>query len=169
MTPDDFGHLFQNFARSAFRVEARDHYDVPAERDEFTAFRAGTKLHRRAPDQDAWLALVASATASGRTVDRVRLVTRPLSQYTRYEFACYPDNIAAGETIGIVERRWLQPDDQCWAGEDFWIFDDEIVVVLDYDKQHRFLRAAQTDQTDSYLRAKQRAISLSTAFHQYCE
>jgi hypothetical protein len=71
MTLDDFGRLFQSFARSAFRVEARDRYDVPAERDEFTAFRAGTRLHRRAPDQDAWLALVASATASGRTVDRV--------------------------------------------------------------------------------------------------
>jgi hypothetical protein len=91
-------------------------------------------------------------------------VTRPLSQYTRYEFACYPDNIAAGETIGIVERRWLQPDDQRWAGEDFWIFDDEIVVVLDYDEQGRFLGAAHAEQIDSYLMAKRRAISLSVAF-----
>jgi hypothetical protein len=165
MTLDDIGRLFENFARSAFRIEARDRYDVPAERDELAAFRAGKSRHRRAPDVDAWLALVASATASGRTVDRVRLVTRPLTQYTRYEFACHPDNIAAGETIGIVERRWLAPDDQRWAGEDFWIFDDEIVVVLEYDKQGRFLGVAQAERIDANLVAKQRAISRSVDFN----
>jgi hypothetical protein len=167
MTLNDFGRLFQTFARSAFRVEARDRYDDPAERDEFAAFPAGITLHRRAPNQDAWLALVASATASGRRVDRVRLVTRPLTQSTRYEFACYPDNIAAGETIGIVERRWLQPEDHRSAREDFWIFDDEIVVVLDYDEQDRFLGAAQAEQNDAYVVAKQRAVSLSVDFNRY--
>jgi hypothetical protein len=167
MTLDDFGRLFETFARSAFRIEARDRYEVPAERDEFAAFRAGMSRHRRAPDVDPWLALLASATASGRTVDRVRLVTRPLTQYTRYEFACYTYNIAAGETVGIIERRWLAPDDQRWAREDFWIFDDEIVVVLDYDEQGRFLGVMQAEQIDSYLEAKERAISLSVDFNRY--
>jgi hypothetical protein len=167
MTADDFGRLFENFARSAFRIEARDHYDVPDERDDFATFRAGKSRPRRAPGVDAWLALVASATASGRTVDRIRLVTRPLSDYTRYEFACYPDNIAAGETVRIVERRWLAPNDQPWAAQDFWIFDDEIVVVLDYDKQGRFLAVAQAEQIDSYLAAKQRALALSVNFNRY--
>ena len=97
MTLDDFERLFESFARSAFRVEARDRYDVPAERDEFAAFRAGKSRHCRPPDADPWLALVASATASGRTVQRVRLVTRPLTRYTQYEFTCYAHNIAAGE------------------------------------------------------------------------
>jgi hypothetical protein len=167
MTLDDFGHLFESFTRSAFRVEARDRYDVPAERDEFAAFRAGKRLHHRAPDVDAWLARVASATASGRSISRVRLVTRPLTEYTHYELACYPYNIAAGETIGIIERRWLAPDDQRWAGGDFWIFDDELVVVLDYDEQDRFLWVAQAEQIDSYLGARQRAIALSVDFNRY--
>ncbi len=163
MILDDFGRLFESFARSAFRVEARDRNDVPAERDEFAAFRAGKSRHRRAPDAHPWLALVASATASGRTVDRVRLVTPPLTHYTQYEFTCYPHNIAAGETVGVGERRWLAPDDQRWADED-----DEIVVVLAYDEQGRFLGVAQAEPIHPYLMAKSersryRSSSTSTA------
>jgi hypothetical protein len=36
---EEFGALFERFERSAFRIEARDRYDVENERDEFAASR----------------------------------------------------------------------------------------------------------------------------------
>jgi hypothetical protein len=39
---EEFGALFERFERSAFRIEARDRYDVENERDQFAAFSRGS-------------------------------------------------------------------------------------------------------------------------------
>lgn len=153
--------LFDRFERSAFRVEARDHYDVANESEEFAAFLAGGDLRQRTPDNDPWLALVARATADGRSVERVRIVGIPLSDYSRYEFACYPANAAAGERIRVVPRHRLRGSDRSWASRDFWIFDDATVALLNYDADGRFLGAEMAKPVDEYLDAKRRALGLA--------
>jgi len=167
MTPDDFGALFERFERSAFRVEARDRYDVPDEREDLAAFLNEQEVSPRTPGNDSWLALVAHATASGRRVERVRIVGRPLTEYTRFEFAVYPENIAAGEKIRVMERSSLQGIDRTWAEEDFWIFDDETVALLRYDEEGRFLGAETAGDVDAYLSAKQRALTISEDFSDF--
>jgi hypothetical protein len=122
------------------------------------------QLPPRTPGNNSWLALVAAATASGRIIERVRIAARPLSDYTRFEFAAYPENVAAGEKIRVLERRLLQGADRTWADDDFWIFDDETVVLLGYDEDRRFLRAEQVGNVDPYLVARQRALALSVDF-----
>jgi hypothetical protein len=84
-------------------------------------------------------------------------VSQPFTDYTRYEFAAYSDNIAAGEKVRVVPRAALAADDQRWASEDFWIFDDELVALLSYDEEGRFLGAQQAEDTTPYLDAKQSA------------
>jgi hypothetical protein len=56
---EEFGALFERFERSAFRIEARDRYDVEHERDEFAAFLEGKPLPPRFAESDPWLSLVA--------------------------------------------------------------------------------------------------------------
>lgn len=168
MNHDTLDTFFDRFRTSAFRVEARDHYDVPAERDEFLAFRQGRRLPHRTPYGDPWLARVAAASQSGLTIQRVRLVTLPINKYTRYESARYLDNAAAGEHIGVIERGWLQRHDQVWTTEDFWIFDDERVLTLEYDDHGRFLGAVPVNGLAPYLAAKRRAIDLSVDFERSC-
>src|SRR5579859_572287 len=104
---EEFGALFERFERSAFRIEARDHYDVANERDEFAAFLEGRPLPPRSPESDRWLSLVAAHNAAGRLIERVRIVSQPLTDYTRYEFAAYRDNIAAGEKVRVLPRTAL--------------------------------------------------------------
>ncbi len=126
-----------------------------------TAFLNGNDVPPRSPENDSWLALVAHATGSGRTVERVRILTRPPNAYTRFEFAVYPENIAAGETIRVIERRELQSADRTWADDDFWVFDDATVARLDYDNKGHFLAAQRVNDVAPYLFAKQRALSIS--------
>jgi hypothetical protein len=164
MTPEDFGALFERFERSAFRLEARDRYDVPDEQEDLTAFLNGQKPTPKTPDNDSWLALVARATASGRSIVRVRIVGRPLTEYTRFEFAAYPENIAAGEEIRVVERGSLHGIDTTWADDDFWIFDDETVALLRYDDEGRFLGAERVSDVGAYLSARQQALTMSVSF-----
>jgi hypothetical protein len=58
MDPEEFGLLFERFARSAFRLKAGDAYDVPTERKPFVAYlNRGTR-----PQQiDSWLRLVSAS------------------------------------------------------------------------------------------------------------
>jgi hypothetical protein len=164
MNQDDYGALFEHFERSAFRLEARDQYAVEDEQQDLAAFLNGQQSPPRTPRYNSWLGLVARATASGRTVERVRIAARPLTDYTRFEFAAYPENIAAGEKVRVVERGSLQGADRAWADKDFWIFDDKTVALLRYDEEGRFLRAERTADIDAYLSAKRRALGLSVDF-----
>jgi hypothetical protein len=164
---EEFGALFERFERSAFRVEVRDHYDVDEEREEFAAFLEGRALPPRTAESHAWLGLVAASTAAGRVIERVRIVSEPLTDYTRYEFAAYRDNIAAGEKIRVIPRRALAPPDQSWASEDFWIFDDALVVLLSYDERGHFLAVHKQEDIHSYLHAKQRALSIGIEFDEF--
>lgn len=68
--------------------------------------------------------MVAGGKAAGRLIERVRLVSEALTEYTRFEFTGYRENIAAREKVRVVPRAALADADQGWASEDFWIFDD---------------------------------------------
>jgi hypothetical protein len=161
VTPEEYSALFEGFSRSAFRVEARDEYNVPDEQEDLAAFSKGQKVPPRTPDNDSWLALVARATAAGRSMTRVRVIGRPVTSYTRFEFAAYQENVAAGERIRVIERAWLHGADTSWADTDFWLFDDETAALLRYGNQGHFLGADRASDLDTYLSAKQRALALS--------
>lgn len=133
MTPGD---LYRDCALSAWRVEALQHYTVLGDEVRQRAFRAGDPLPppRQAKQDD--LALITQLHEAGRTIGRIHVVDRPLSDYVRYELAVYPENVAAGEEVRIADRS-LYPE----LGEitaDFVIFDaeagsDTAVVLFDYD------------------------------------
>jgi hypothetical protein len=72
---EEFSALFERFERSAFRVEARDRYNVDHEREAFAAFREGRKLRPRTTASDPWPTLVAAHAAAGRVIERVRIVS----------------------------------------------------------------------------------------------
>ncbi len=52
ISPDDFGKLFAEFGREAFRLETLSVYTIPDERETFAAFKAGETQpdkHKNAP------------------------------------------------------------------------------------------------------------------------
>lgn len=157
----EFNALFRRFKHSAFRLEARDTYDVAFEREGLDAFLTGRPVPPRSPEAAAWLELVAAATASGRRIERVRIVSRPLNAYTQFELSAYRDNVSAGERIRVLDRAFLSATDMHWASKDFWIFDERTVVLLDYNDRGRFLGVKQAAPAGEYLRAQGRALELA--------
>lgn len=93
-----WSRYFRDFASSAFRLELRQVYTMPGEADELRRFRAG---EQPPPGYHyGWLDTVAEARQAGKTMRRVRVVKRPLTDYTQYEFAWgYACNVEAGEDI----------------------------------------------------------------------
>ncbi|RKR91450.1 hypothetical protein BDK92_5846 [Micromonospora pisi] len=126
-----FDELLRDCKRSAVHLEMRDSYmqDDPM----LTAWRAG---HRDDPaDRESWwrpwLDLMADTTGRGVKVRRARIVSEPVSEYIRFEHDITFTNLAAGEQVRWLPRR--QATDLALPGNDFWLFDDELVLVNHFD------------------------------------
>jgi hypothetical protein len=162
----DLVDMYGQFKRYAWRLEARNHYDVDGESAaELADFLLTGVPDRRTPEDDEWLAGIVDATRRGAQFGRVRLVGRPITDYTKYEFACYPDNVAAGEDVQIVERAWLPSHLQ--DALDFWLFDDTHVYIQRYDDDGHYLGAEYDPDVHRYLAIRQEVTTLSVSLAAY--
>jgi hypothetical protein len=85
----------------------------------------------------SWLDMLREATAEGRHFARVRLVSLPLSNYSRFGVWCAQFTGGAGEDI-----RYLTRDQANTSGlpyEDYWLFDSSKLVRMHFDDSDRFL------------------------------
>jgi Family of unknown function (DUF6879) len=126
---EDFSGLFDWFGESAFRLETLDHYAMAYEEEAVRRFLAGEAQDTTfiAP----WLERVAAAVNAGRRMQRVHVVTEPLSDYLRFEITGYRLNVEAGEDVRVLPRRATGalelPD------HDFWLVDGQQVASMLYD------------------------------------
>jgi hypothetical protein len=140
VTPDELIALYEGFRVSAYRLEAQQHYVVPSDEERQRAFHQEGRRLPPTPEKQETLDLITNAKNSGRRMGRVHIVERPLSDYVRYELAAaYPENVAAGEEVSIVERA--EHPALAKLTRDFVIFDggtrDAAVVWYDYDSGGR--------------------------------
>ncbi|MGI5151391.1 DUF6879 family protein [Plantactinospora sp. CA-294935] len=123
-TGSEFEALFRHATR-AWHLELRDTYRVVEEDEPFAKWRQGI------PDdyawREGWLSFVRGAAGGGTRIQRLRIVTEPLSDYMRWALEMDPANIAAGEEVRYLSRR-------ATAGislpaEDCWLFDDDNLLL----------------------------------------
>ena len=157
--------FFDTFERAAFRLETYPVYGVATERQEYEHFLSAGSLS--IPDDDPWLTRVRHFRATGRWIGRVHTITRPLTDYLRYEFEVYRHNVAAGEDIRILDLT-DQPDHGLPA-EDFWLFDDTSIVRMDYDDHGMQLGRSLLEDTDPapYVRWQQIALAHAVPYGEY--
>jgi hypothetical protein len=153
----DLKPYLHGFRKSAFRLEARQYYDSPKERDWLERWKQTGEVPAFAPDNDPWCRLVAEAKAAGKTMQRVRLVKEPPTDYVRFELQCQHHSVEAGEDIrvAVVKPVWdfAVNDDPLSDMFDFWLFDEETVVALEYDHEGRFINAYEVTDGDFRYRA----------------
>ncbi|PSL01596.1 hypothetical protein CLV30_11384 [Haloactinopolyspora alba] len=147
-----FDSLFQKFDRLAFHLEVQDTYHTPGEAEPFGLFLAGKE------DDFAWhqpwLDVVRTATAAGRAFRRVRVVTVPHVDYTRWGLTVAPHNIGAGEDIRWLPRHLTDASEL--TTDDYWLFDDDLVAFTVFEPGGRFAGGAVT--TDPVIVSHCRAV-----------
>lgn len=135
----------QNFTQTAFRLETLQQYEVASDGNDFGRYLAGEPAptpERKKP----WLDRLRSERERGLYRHRVRIVNRPVSDYTRYECEWgYAPNAEAGEDIRILDlgERALP---RVYADEDFWLIDGAHALFMRYDETGAFL-GAELDPT----------------------
>lgn len=156
---EQFGKHLRGYERSAWRFETQPTYTMPNEQASQARFLAGEP---KPDDHNAsWHETVRSLVTAGKTIGRVRTVRRPLTDYQRYQLAWgIPGNIAAGEDIRILD---LTEDDLGLPSQDFWLFDDRIVVDLNFRPDGTLINVDQLDNPDIDQYRQWRDIALAHA------
>ncbi|MEV1294902.1 DUF6879 family protein [Pseudonocardia sp. NPDC049635] len=143
MSAEELGRMYDLFTDYAWRYEGRDLYTVEGEQERIDAFLRSGSVPRKTRHNNSWIRIVEDVRARNASIGRVRVVGRPLTDYTRFEFAAYPDNIAAGEDVQVVEREYLDP---AWSAvPDFWLFDDATAFIQHFDDYGHFLGAERVE------------------------
>jgi hypothetical protein len=161
MPRGDLATAFTSFEESAWRLASQDVYDVPEESAAITAWIERGELIQ--PD-NGWPALVRDRTAAGKFMGRVQIATRPLADYMNFLLASYNVNVHAGEEVRLAFRDQLPPHLR-GIREDFWLFDDTTVFVMNYAKDGSWHGATDDSaHLDRYLDLRDQLIAVSHQF-----
>ncbi len=132
--------LFAGWQHTLFRLETLPQYLVDAEAERFRAFREGQPLPERPMESREWYRYIEETVQAGKQWQRVHVLSRPLTDYLRFELTSYPDTARLGYQTLIAERDG-HPE---LAGltSDFYLFDaDEdsaFAILMSYDHEGRF-------------------------------
>ncbi|ATL67243.1 hypothetical protein GZH49_30185 [Nocardia terpenica] len=129
MAFDDLVTAFRTHKR-AFHLEVRDDYSgVAGEAERMRRFLDGKPQDPAAGA--GWQALMREVTGNGCVVQRVRVVSEPHGDYTRFAVGTTPGNLEAGEDIRWLPRQNAPSD---LPEDDWWLFDDELVAYTVFER-----------------------------------
>ncbi len=149
----EFALQFSCFTRSAFRIETLPAYGNSGEDDSLQAFLRGHTPQPH-PGKLEWMALLRAARKAGSTVQRVHVVTEPLSDYLCFELGwSYAHNTAAGEDVRIIACGDGKPWPADVPREDFWLFDSTNLFALRYTDDGTWMGAEHVDAPEAVARA----------------
>lgn len=164
----ELGELLDQAQHDLFRLETLDAYEVASDGSDFARYLAGEP----GPDparKEPWLARLREDADRGLHNRRVHVVRSPLTAYERYECEWgYAPNSQAGEDIRILDLA-EHPAPAGLVDHDFWLMDDQMVVVMHYDRAGQYLGAsvAEGGQLDRYRRAVAAAWQAAQPFGDY--
>lgn len=167
MDGDAWRTFFDSYRQNAFRLETLPSYAVSSEQAEYESFLADGEL--RIPEGDPWLVRVRNFRRTGRWIGRVHVITWPLTDYLRYEFAVYQHTVGAGEDVRILDLA-EQPNPGL-PRQDFWLFDESSVVRMDFlpDGTQTGRELLEGVDPAPYVAWKQLALEYAQPFMEYAK
>lgn len=156
--------LLGGYRKTLFRLETLPAYEVATDGSDYRRWLDGEPeptWERKQP----WLDQLARETGEGRSRWRVRMLHQPITPYERY--ACewgYALNTQAGERIQIIDR----PVGLAAYG-DFWIVDDQQVVLMHYAAtgEYRGATVLPAANLPAYQKVRGQAWEMSVPFEQW--
>jgi len=166
----EFDACFTNFSKSAFRLETFPEYRVGgADAELYNKFSQGEPW--QGPIFEDWARLIASHTTAGREFVVARVLSEPLSNYLRFEIEwgyCYFSTV--GQDTRIILPSRLDTLFLPSATFDYWMFDDNKVVFMEYGSDGSYKGARYVQNHDSiteFVTLKGRALAASISLREF--
>ena len=125
VSDQDFRNFVRGYQHTAFRLERQEQYSDPTEDEHFNRFKAGGGVYSW---RDEWVPMMRRRTADGQRMTRVRIVTEPHDDYTRFLIELARIHVPAGEDIRYLARD--RAKDLDLPEHDFWLIDSTRVGIL---------------------------------------
>ncbi|AUY51405.1 DUF6879 family protein [Streptomyces sp. CB01881] len=140
-----FIDLLKEVKISAVHLEMRDSYGVSDERADFERWqRTGERdVDPGSEYWGLWVEIVSGLVRQGVSIRRARIVSEPVTDYIRYEYAGTAVNIGAGESVRWLPRR--RASDIALPGNDFWLLDGKVVRFGHFSGDGEYLGDEITD------------------------
>ncbi|MEU4558472.1 DUF6879 family protein [Actinoplanes sp. NPDC023936] len=139
LTDTEFQQQVEGWTRSALRAELQPHYWVASERASFEWWLAAKpEPGPEIPGTKAWLERTRQRAAHGIHLHRIRIHQDPPTDYQRWAKVVSAEYEAAGDRIDYLTVA--QADSAGLLGvaaRDWWLFDDERLVVLTHNPEGR--------------------------------
>ncbi len=156
---------FRDFQTEAWRLETLPAYNVPQEQEEIRAFLTGERIDPHAHSNE-YTKDLKRVRREGKSKGRVHIVTRPLSEYLRYEFMYYLPHVWAGEDIRIMDVT--DRENPLAGAQDFWMFDKEEVVLMNYEADgSQINREVHEGDLTPFIEYQRIALAESVPFEEY--
>ncbi|MFI5981816.1 DUF6879 family protein [Streptomyces sp. NPDC051555] len=161
------GDWLKDFEQEAFRLETLDDYSQSGGVGAYQDFLAGKPQPEDFKTAD-WVATVGNATQAGKRMYRVHIVTRPLTDYLRFELGWgYIRNMAAGEEFFILDIT--EQENPIPGAPDFWMFDNRTVGAMSYDSEGKYLGSEfiGESQLSEFLAYRDSALAAAVPFPEW--
>jgi hypothetical protein len=151
ITREQLGRLLAEFEHTAYRLERLDAYAEDSESAALASFTAGQEPDIY-PGKRGWLEKIRAAAAAGRVMQRVHVITEPLSPYLQFEIGwSYSLNVDAGEDIRLLLAD-RAPAVVTQAG-DYWLLDSRTLIRMEYDSRGRLAAISRISDADAIITA----------------
>lgn len=126
--------------QSIFRLETLSMYQVPKDFIIFKTWKKDKSIVNKAFRD--WFHLLEKTKKRQVTMQRVRIITLPLSEYLKYEVDVWKQSAKKGEQIFFLESKLYQEliKQLQLKPKDFWLFDNNRVILFHYNKKGNFLK-----------------------------
>lgn len=165
-TDEQFQTELSDFTSSAFRLELQRAYTVGDEQELFDGFLAGQPQPPDTRDDfRAYYDSIRRKTEAGITVERVRLVDSPPTDYQRWTRYMDRWNIEAGEVIHYLQRKAAKKAKvtKAFGGRDWWLLDDQRLILMTFKKGRRTNLEITTDKNELQQARSWRDLAITTA------
>ncbi|WP_280261259.1 DUF6879 family protein [Nocardia wallacei] len=140
--------------RRAFHLEVEDEHTVSNENEPMRRWRAGLPPldpDNYPPDWKRWEDLADVTTARGVALQRVRVITEPMTEYIRFLHAVTDRNQAHGEDIRWMPRHGVDASEI--TADEWWLLDEAALAWTLFDEQGDFAGFAVTRDSVEVARA----------------
>lgn len=161
----DFLEIFKTAESEIFRLEALPSYDVGAEDKFLNCYYDGKHIPssvKEVDGLDSWFNELEKLNEEGRPCSRVRVVSRVLSPYEKYELDLFDYTDTRGEKLNILLREQNSDVENFWQ-EEYYIIDNKDVYYICYDADNKYLGYAEKEEDPQEIkdRVKEKEVLLS--------
>lgn len=136
--------LFANYSKEAFRLELLQQYIVPEEWDNFLQFKE-TGIAKGYSELDEYIESAKEKVKTGKRHIRARVYVRPISEYLKFEtqIGYIPQESVGIELLFLEANTFKSLLSALNINQnnvaDFWLFDNSILAIMEYDSEGRYL------------------------------